>query len=68
MCQMKLLPAMLASEMGKGYILPFLIQFPNNTPGKVAEDCPGPWAPAPMWEAKRKLLAPGFIVDHSQPL
>lgn len=37
-------------------------------PGKVVEDGPRAWAPAPMWETRKNHLAPGFRSAQIQPL
>ncbi|XP_069907616.1 gamma-parvin isoform X4 [Oryctolagus cuniculus] len=37
-------------------------------PGKAVEDGPSPWTPAPTWETRKKLLAPGFGSVQLQPL
>lgn len=44
------------------------IQVPANTLGKSGEDGPSPCAPAPICEAQKRLLVPGFSLARPWPL
>lgn len=47
--------------------VPLVIQFPANAPGKAAEDCPSPWAPANPREIQGRLLHPGCNLSGLAP-
>lgn len=48
-------------------VLPFLIQFSANEPGKAMHNGTTSWAPPLTRETWKKILVPGFGLTQSQP-
>lgn len=47
----------------KSQLFHFLMIFPANMPGKVAENVTSSWASVPIWKTQRPL-SPGFCLAH----